>query len=162
MRLLFWAPLFAVSAHIVEEFVFPGGFLAWHRRYRPEHAASITPRFAVVVNGLLLFLCVAVGINGPIPLGVVQWLILAAILVTNAAFHIRAVASTRTYSPGVVTAACLYVPLGVAGTYRLLKTGTASIGIAAAAFLIGGSYPIVSAVLHRLRSRRRRTDRPPG
>src|ERR1019366_2463326 len=100
MTLLLWASLLAVTAHLVEEFVFPGGFLAWHRRYRPEHAASITPRFAIAING------------PSSTIGVFQWLTLAALLITNAAFHIRAVINTRAYSPGVVTAAFLYVPLG--------------------------------------------------
>jgi len=159
MRLLFWAPFLAASAHIIEEFVFPGGFLAWHRRYRPEHAASITARFVLIVNGLLLFFCVAVGLNGPTPIGVAEWLTVAAILVTNAAFHIRAVVSTCVYSPGVVTAVCLYVPLCVAGYYWFLHTGAASIGTVVAAFLLGGSYPFVSALLHRQRSERARHQR---
>jgi hypothetical protein len=153
MTLLLWASLFAVAAHLFEEFVFPGGFLAWHRRYRPEHAASITPRFAFVVNGLLLFLLLAIGINGPSsPVGIFQWLTLAALLVTNAAFHIRAVINTRAYSPGVVTAAFLYIPLGVYGYYWLLRTGAAPVGTAAVALVLGGSYPLVSAALHRMRS----------
>jgi Protein of unknown function with HXXEE motif len=153
MTLLLWASLLAVTAHLVEEFVFPGGFLAWHRRYRPEHAASITPRFAIVVNGLLLFLLLAIDINGPSsPIGIFQWLTLAALLITNAAFHIRAVINTRAYSPGVVTAAFLYVPLGVYGYYWLLRTGAAPVGMAAVALVLGGSYPFVSTVLHRMRS----------
>jgi len=160
MLLLFWASLISISAHLVEEFVFPGGFLDWHRRYRPEHAASITPRFALVVNGLLLFLCLAIGVNGPSSaIGIFQWLTLAALLVTNAAFHIRAVISARAYSPGVVTAALLYVPLGVYGYYWLLRTGAASVGTAAVALVLGGSYPLVSAVLHRMRSARRMNGR---
>jgi hypothetical protein len=153
MTLLFWASLFAVTAHLIEEFVFPGDFLAWHRRYRPEHAASITPRFALVANGLLLFLLLAIRINGPSsPIGIFQWLTLAALLVTNAAFHIRAVISTRACSPGVVTAAFLYVPLGVYGYYWLLRTGATPVGTAAVALVLGASYPLVSAVLHRMRS----------
>ena len=87
MDLLFWVTLAAILAHLAEEFVLPGGFLVWHRRYRPAHASSITPRFALIVNGLLLLLCVAIGVNGPdSQLGIFQWLVLAAILVTNALF----------------------------------------------------------------------------
>ena len=153
MTLLFWASLVAVTAHLFEEFVFPGGFLAWHRLYRPQHAASITPRFALIANGLLLFLILAIGINGPgSPIGIFQWLTLAALLVTNAAFHNRADINLRAYSPGVVTAAFLYVPLGVYGYYWLLRTGAASVGTACVALVLGGSYPLVSAALHRMRS----------
>jgi hypothetical protein len=153
LSLLLWASCFAVTAHLVEEFVFPGGFLAWHRRYRPEHEASITPKFALLANGLLLLLLLAIGINGPSsPIGIFQWLTLAALLVTNAAFHIRAVIKTRAYSPGVVTAAFLYVPLGLYGYTWALLTRAASVGTAAVALVLGGSYPFVSALLHRMRS----------
>ena len=153
MTRLLWATFLAIAAHLIEEFVFPGGFLAWHRRYRPEHAASIGPRFAVVANGLMLLLVLAIAINGPAsPFGIFQWLVLAALLVTNAAFHLRAVVTTRIYSPGVVTAALLYVPLGVLGSAWLLRTGAVSAGTAAVAFLVGGSYPFISAALHRRRA----------
>ena len=49
---VFWAPLGAASLHIIEEFVYPGGFAAWDRRYRPGMRKSITPRFHIIINGL--------------------------------------------------------------------------------------------------------------
>ena len=55
MTWIFWAPLCAASLHIFEEFVLPGGFAAWYRRYRPEIQKSITPRFLVIINALLFF-----------------------------------------------------------------------------------------------------------
>jgi Protein of unknown function with HXXEE motif len=79
-------------------------------------------------------------------------LLLWASLFAVTAHHIRAVINTRAYSPGVVTAAFLYVPLGVCGYYWLLRTGTASVGTASVALVLGGSYPLVSAALHRMRS----------
>ena len=155
VTLLLWAPTLAASAHIFEEFVWPGGFLDWHRGYRPQHAASITPRFALIANALLLFLCIAAPVNGPTPLGVAEWLVATAILATNAVFHVRAVLQTRAYSPGVVTAVFLYVPLTLGGTFWLIHTGLASIATAAALFLAGGAYPFLSVFLHRRRSRAR-------
>src|SRR4051794_39326088 len=45
--LFLWLPLLAVAAHLIEEFVWPGGFARWYRWYRPERAASVTTRFIV-------------------------------------------------------------------------------------------------------------------
>jgi hypothetical protein len=55
-----WLPLIAAGLHIVEEFVFPGGFTAWYRSYRRQ-ARRITPRFLVIVNAGLLLACLNIG-----------------------------------------------------------------------------------------------------
>jgi hypothetical protein len=57
MNWLYWAPFGAASLHILEEFVYPGGFAAWDRRYRPDFSHTITGRFHVIINGLLLVAC---------------------------------------------------------------------------------------------------------
>jgi hypothetical protein len=49
-----WAPFATAVAHIFEEFVFPGGFMSWYRRYRGPAAASVNPRFLVIINFVLL------------------------------------------------------------------------------------------------------------
>jgi hypothetical protein len=56
-RWLLWAPLAAACAHIAEEFVWPGGFMAWYRHYRGPAASRITPRFLWVINAALLAGC---------------------------------------------------------------------------------------------------------
>ena len=45
MKWLAWAPLGAAALHVSEEFLLPGGFMDWYRRYRPLVQRSITPRF---------------------------------------------------------------------------------------------------------------------
>jgi hypothetical protein len=85
---LHWWPLIASMLHIVEEFVVPGGFAAWDRKFRPAYAASITPRLHVIMNALLLLAGVAVGRAGAAPQGVAAWLTLAALLAGNAVFHL--------------------------------------------------------------------------
>ncbi|MEP7000621.1 MAG: hypothetical protein ABI969_09095, partial [bacterium] len=52
--LFLWLPAIAVSAHLFEEFVWPGGFAAWYRRYWPQRAASVTTRLLVIVNVILV------------------------------------------------------------------------------------------------------------
>lgn len=44
MSTLWWGPLVAAVLHILEEFVYPGGFAQWDRLYRPQIAGSITSR----------------------------------------------------------------------------------------------------------------------
>jgi hypothetical protein len=57
MILLWLLPLAAIL-HIVEEFVFPGGFAAWYRNYQVLLAASFTSRYLVIVNVVLVVLCI--------------------------------------------------------------------------------------------------------
>ncbi len=97
MNVFFWAPMGAAGLHIIEEFIYPGGFAAWDRRYRPVLSASITPRFHIVINGLLLLLCYNVGAMGGTPIGIATWLTVAALLFSNAIWHV--VGAVRT-GPG--------------------------------------------------------------
>ena len=147
-----WAPGAAAVLHIVEEFVFPGGFAEWDRRYRPEYRDSITPRLHVIVNGLLLFACLSVATWGLGPIGVAGWLTLTALLAGNAIWHLVGAVRTRSYSPGMVTGLLLYLPLAIYGYARFLRSGQASVPTAVVAALLGGSYTMwVSGAMHRRR-----------
>jgi len=150
-RLLAWAPLASASAHILEEFVVPGGFAEWYRRYRPETAASFTPRFAALVNGALLAVCLALPFVGG-PRGVALWLTIAALLCANGCFHVLATLRMREYSPGTATGLLLYVPLAVAGFVHLVSSGAASVGTALSAAALGASYNLITAWNHRRRA----------
>ena len=154
MSLLFWWPLAAATLHIVEEFGFPGGFAAWDRVYRSAYRASITSRLHLVMNAMLILACVAVGSAGPTPHGVAAWLTLAALLASNAVFHLVGTIKTRSYSPGLVTGLLLYVPMAVVGYAHFLRTHEASTQTACAAAAIGGSYHLWSAMAHARRARR--------
>jgi hypothetical protein len=149
-----WAPAVATVIHIFEEFVFPGGFTAWYRRYRPDAALSFTPRFAVTINALLLGVSLLIPLQGLGPSGVALWLVVAALLVGNALFHIRATLSAREYSPGLVTSVLGYLPLGILGYIYFLRSGRASLGTAVSSAVLGGSYNLISVWLHRRRARR--------
>lgn len=154
MGSLMWWPLAAASLHIAEEFVFPGGFAEWDRGYRSAYRASITPRLHLVMNGLLILACVAVGSNGRTPSGVAAWLTLAALLASNAVFHLVGTIKTRSYSPGLVTGLLLYVPMAVVGYAHFLGAHEASAGTALAAAALGGSYHLWSGMAHARRARR--------
>lgn len=150
MPLVYWLPCIAALLHVLEEFVWPGGFLAWHRRYRPDMASSITARFALIANAVLLGATMVVGWCGTSwGRSASLWLTLAALLAGNAVFHLLGSWRMRGYSPGVVTATVLYLPLCVRGYAYFMSTGRISLGDAMFSFALGGSYQLWSMLMHR-------------
>jgi preprotein translocase subunit Sec61beta len=111
MELLLWLLLAAAALHVVEEWLWPGGFLDWFRRFAP-FAAALTPGLAVVVNAAFLALVLAAAILAEDRL--VLSLSAAALCFVNGLLHVVGTIKTREYSPGVVTGALLYLPLAVA------------------------------------------------
>ena len=83
--------MLAAFIHIFEEFVFPGGFKRWWCAYRPEIAESVTNRFLIIINVVLVLFSanVALASQAPRGSGVAAWLALAALLAFNAVFHGR-------------------------------------------------------------------------
>jgi len=150
-----WLPLVAVAAHLVEEFLWPGGFAAWYRTYRPEYASSITRPYLVAVNALLVVLALIPPFLGSTPRAYAVWAVVAAIGAANAVFHLWATAKTRAYSPGVVTGALVYLPLAIVGIPQLLTNGRVSLGTALQAVIVGVAYHLWSAWRHRQRAARR-------
>lgn len=149
-RFVFWLPCACVALHVFEEFVWPGGFLAWHRIYRPDLAASITPRFAVIGNLVLIAATVVLGVMGPSwSRGLSLWFVLAALLAGNAVWHICGALRTHRYSPGVVTGATLYVPLLLGGFWYFLSVRGSSLGTVIVGCVIGATYQFWSEFLHR-------------
>src|SRR3954463_8551334 len=98
-----WFPAAAVAAHLFEEFVWPGGFAAWYRRYPPGQTVTVTSQFLVLMNAILIALALIPPMLGASPRGLAFWIVVAAIAGTNAVFHIIAAVRTHAYSPGVVT-----------------------------------------------------------
>ena len=144
-----WAPLTAALAHILEEFVWPGGFMSWYRRYRGPSVQSITPRFLVIVNGILLAVCIDAALVTTTPFGVAYWIAVSAILASNGVWHLWVAFKGREYSPGMVTGLVFHIPLAVYGCIYFLSSGLVSNESAVIALLIGGSYPLWSAMFHR-------------
>jgi len=148
-----WLPLAAVSLHLIEEFVWPGGFAEWFRWYRPERASSVTRGFLFRINALFVAMAVLAGVLGFARYGVAIWLVVASIAATNGLFHLWAVARTGKYSPGVVTGCLVYLPLAVFGFRYFWEGGWASIGVVVQAALIGPAYLLFSSWNHRRRAR---------
>ncbi|SRR6266498_4626942 len=145
---LLWAPLTAACLHIFEEFAWPGGFPSWYRRYRHD-AASVKPRFLVIINALLLFGCFEGALAGHNVVGAAYLLTLTAVLFSNGCWHLWASYISHCYSPGMITGTLLYLPLGVFEYVMWFRLGQASLATATVALLIGGSYPLWSAAYHK-------------
>ena len=150
--LFLWLPLLAVLAHLIEEFVWPGGFPDWYRRYRPARAASVTPRFLFIVNAILVIIALMPPALGATSRAYGYWIVVAAIGAANAFFHIRATAEKRAYSPGVITGTLLYVPLAAWGGELLLEQHLISTGTAIEAAIIAIVFHIFSAWNHTRRA----------
>lgn len=153
MNWIFWMPLAAAVSHIVEEFLYPGGFSEWYIKYKPDIKKSVSKKFLILINAGLLILCYDVGALGASQYGVIGWLVVMALLGANGIWHLRGALKTRTYSPGVVTGTLIYIPLTVYGYIYFLETSQVSILLAAAAFIVGSSYQIWSNMFHRYRSK---------
>lgn len=139
LLLILWLPFITACLHIVEEFVWPGGFADWYRGFDPRAAASITTRFLVIMNVILLALCLAAPLFGA-KQGIQFWLSASAVCAGNAMWHCHAVWKTRRYSPGVVTGVLLYIPLATWGFAMFSMNGLATAGELARALLIGTGY----------------------
>lgn len=155
MKWLDWSLAIAAAAHIFEEFVWPGSFKEWWIAYRPATAEHVSNRFLIFINTLLMVMALLIGfaIRFPNGNGVAAWLTLAALLFSNAIFHILGAIETRRYSPGMITGIFLYVPLAVFGYIKFVQTGRATIPTAICALILGGSYHFISFARHRRRGR---------
>ena len=124
MNLFYCLPLLCILLHVCEEFAWPGGFLDWYRQYRPDLAPSLTVRFVVIVNTLLILFALWLAVAGPTsPRGVSGWIVLAAALACNGVFHVRGTVLSRRYSPGLLTVVLLYLPLAVSGCWYFVVHG---------------------------------------
>ena len=111
MDWIFGGFLAASILHMVEEYFYPGGFMDVMKGFNPKFAPFVTPRLAVIINGLQLVLCaiaMVVGKNLP-----VFSMSIAGLLFINALMHIGACVRVKGYSPGVVTGVLLYLPLSI-------------------------------------------------
>jgi hypothetical protein len=151
--LLAWSLLVSAVLHITEEFAWPGGFVRWYRAYRPQFSGSMTTPFFVTVNGLAVALCAIAAAFISSPYGVSLWLTLAALFAANGLFHLRGSVSTHAYSPGMITAVGLYVPIAIYGYVHYIATQRASMGTAIIALLMGASFQFWSNANHVRRSR---------
>jgi len=141
MNWIFPALLLAAVLHILEEYVYPGGFPDFMKRMAPRFASFITTGFAVTINGGFLLLCLfAAALGRSTPLFSLS---VAALLFVNGLTHFLASVRIKGYAPGVITGVLLYIPLGVMAYSLFLRAGELSPGQIVLSILIGVAYQAV-------------------
>jgi hypothetical protein len=153
-EILFWILPISVVLHITEEFLFPGGFMSWWKKYEPAKAKSITSRYLIIINVLLVAISFNPVLSGLTSRGIIWWLSVASILVVNSYFHIKAVILSKRYSPGVITSILIYMPLGIYGYWFFLSTGQISWVTAILCSFAGIAYYLFSSFNHLRRARK--------
>jgi len=144
MTWLFAGFLIASMLHMVEEYFFPGGFMAVMKRMNPAFAPFVNVPMAIVINGLQLLLCIVVIFVGVSNLAFS--LSAAALLFINGLAHIGGAIRLRGYAPGVISGSVLYLPLSVYSFYYFAASGQLSDGDAPIAGALGILYQLVPPV----------------
>jgi len=108
---VFAALVGAAVVHVFEEYVYPGGFADALAKLLPRATHLFTPKFHVVVNGLLFLLCLCSAFIGKSNL--ILSLSVFGLVFANAVLHIRGAIVTKRYYPGVISGALIYIPLAV-------------------------------------------------
>lgn len=151
--IIFWLLPASAALHIVEEFIFPGGFTAWYKDYMKDVSSSFTTRYLVIINVVLIVFCIL-----PLFMDTLQgaslWLIVASIVTFNSFFHIKGTYDLKKYSPGVITSVFLYIPLTIYGYIYLITTNKASVETALASAIMGIGYWVFSYFNHKRRAKR--------
>lgn len=141
MDWVFTAFVAAAVVHVMEEFVYPGGFMDVMRRFNPQFTPFVTARFAVIINGLFLLLCVLAAIVGRNSL--VFGLSIASLLFINALAHTGATLRARGSTPGIISSVLLYLPLSVYAYYVFIRSGQMAWPELVASSLLGVLYQAV-------------------
>jgi hypothetical protein len=123
--MLLWALPIAMSAHVFEEFAFPGGFARWIAAWSSRKPRSNFYYFIVNAAGILIATVIASTARDTI--GFRMFLCSVAFLGGNAASHVRAVLRTKKYCPGVVTGGLLVLPLLCVSEWYFVSTREADL-----------------------------------
>jgi hypothetical protein len=108
---VFWGLLGASSVHVIEEYVYPGGFLDSAREIAPEAFEYASIPIVVGVNTSMIAGCLfAALMRKRTPF---FGLSMASLLFVNSILHTGASIRTKKYQPGLVTGLCLYIPLSL-------------------------------------------------
>jgi hypothetical protein len=141
MDWIFYAFIGAAILHVLEEYGYPGGFSAFMRKMAPPFAPFVTARFALIINGLFLLLCVLAASVGQQSLAIS--LSIAGLCLLNGLAHATGSIRSRQYVPGLVTGLFLYIPLGITAYYLFSRSGQLSVWQGAMSGILGLAYQAV-------------------
>lgn len=152
--MVYWGLAMASCAHVVEEYLWPGGFLQAAREIAPGVFRHATLPIVVGVNAAMIAGCLEGARRSPRSpfLG----LSMASLLYLNALLHLGASLKIKRYVPGLATGLALYIPLSIKAfsTYRRSKDYRPSIAWGVAFLgLLWHSIPFIAFSLRAKRER---------
>lgn len=124
--LIFWLVLFPVTylLHIAEEYWGGGGYSAYLMK---SHLVEMTPfRFLVLQTLGMSLMLIGALVSLPLRFPLTMLTILASVVLVNGLVHASRSLIDWSYSPGVVTAVLLWIPLGALSllrTWNDMRTG---------------------------------------
>jgi len=142
--LVAWSLFAGISAHEMEEFVWPGGFRAWYIRHSPSVERSMSKRFLIGINAVVLLAAAMAAWRFASPSMRFLWLTVGSAAAFNGLWHLQATLRTRRYSPGVVTGALVQVPLVFYGFTHFMRCDWISPRHAISAAAYGAAYWIIA------------------
>ena len=137
-NLVFIALPIAAAIHIIEEYVFPGGFVEAFSRLLPRASHLFTLRFHIVVNVVFFLLCLISALIGKANL--VLSLSIFGLIFANAVLHIRGAIINKRYYPGVISGVFIYIPITVYAYSVFLSSRQLTWLQAGVSFLLGVMY----------------------
>ncbi len=142
-----WVATAAYGVHILEEFI-----LDWKGWANKQLGLPVDwPAFYVTNALVIVFGIVAAEIGWKIP---VLSLAFPALMVINAIFfHILPFVVTKKYSPGLISAVLLFLPIGTWVFYGAQKDGMLTVSTAISAIALGGALMACPVILLKVKDR---------
>jgi hypothetical protein len=128
----------AAVVHIMEEYLFPGGFAEALRKLLPGASHLFTVKFHILVNVIFILLCFVAAFIGQANL--ILSLSVFGLIFTNAVLHIRGAIIQKGYYPGVISGMFIYIPIAIYAFSIFINSKQLSWIQAIISFLLGVFY----------------------
>jgi hypothetical protein len=152
---IFFSLPVAAALHILEEYIYPGGFAQAFNKLMPRASHLFTVKFHVAVNGIFFLMCIIAAMIGKANL--IVSLSLFGLIFINAILHIREVIIRKGYYPGVVTGLFIYIPITIYTYYYFVSTQHITWSQVMLSFVLGISY-MVALMIYVLVQQRSATE----
>jgi hypothetical protein len=143
-----WIATAAYALHIMEEYMFD-----WRDWARAVIGLPVEWGDFYIANAAVIILGIVTAELAP-TLVIAPLAFASLMLINGIVFHIAQVIRTKgRFSPGVVTAVVLFLPIGIAEFMEASKEGVLSVSAALAAFLVGAVFMAYPIIMLKLKSR---------
>jgi hypothetical protein len=141
VTLALWLVAAAGALHVLEEYLWPGGFPDAMRRAAPAYAFAVNRTMAVIINGLMfVVLLLAPFAADGAPLVALS---AAGLVAVNGWSHIAGSIRMRGYVPGVVTGLFVYQPAAAFAYLQFAHADRLTEPVLIGSLLLGAAYHLV-------------------